>query len=351
MQRDATSWTLKTLHDYRKDGTIDEKVPFQRRLVWNTKTKRLLIDSIIKGVGIPELTFWKEITADDEIHHTIDGKQRSNTISEYMDGKFTVRVGTRYLTFAELDGPTRRRIQNYKLNITIYSDCSLDDATNFFQRTNSGVPLNATEKRHGMFGPVRDVCYELSLSDGVDEIGRNTVFDFVSFGGIRGEHERLVAGCFLMEREIENIRNDGRYPDYTTGELNRMYKKQQAQDPTGEVANRIRHNFAALAEIFTGRSATKLMTRAMFLDAYIFISLRLKGTETMNDTDEERMRQYIAWLDANKGLLTVPGGTRPYSLLMRTEGDRAASIRDRQIIFRENFETFEPLEEVAPAMA
>jgi hypothetical protein len=231
MQRKTTTWRLAELHQKRQKGQIDDNVPFQRRHVWRPKTKKLLIDSVWKDIGIPELTFWKEEKDGRIVYHTIDGKQRGSTISEFFNNALTFRLDARYLAYKDLKETQQDRFDDYEIAVTIYSDCSLVEATEFFQRTNAGVPLNATEKRHGVFGPIRNLCYLLSMSRTVDgeEIDHETLFDVVPFNGIRGDHEKIIAQCFVLESALDDIQR-GKYPDIKTGDLNRLYNHQDAYE-------------------------------------------------------------------------------------------------------------------------
>lgn len=70
------------------DDKQDIKVPvFQRGVVWNTKSRTKLVDSILKGYPIGSILLWKmpERVADKIQYALIDGLQRSTSLQTYQD--------------------------------------------------------------------------------------------------------------------------------------------------------------------------------------------------------------------------------------------------------------------------
>lgn len=65
---------------------------YQRKLVWEIKEKRLLIDSILKGIPLPAILIaqFKQTADGSEILEIVDGMQRLNAIVSFLLGEFSV---------------------------------------------------------------------------------------------------------------------------------------------------------------------------------------------------------------------------------------------------------------------
>lgn len=48
-----TVYTVSDFLDWQRNGTLELKPIFQRREVWSSKAKSLLIDSVVKGLPVP----------------------------------------------------------------------------------------------------------------------------------------------------------------------------------------------------------------------------------------------------------------------------------------------------------
>ena len=80
--------TIKELRHWHDDGELNLSPDFQRRPVWNSAKKMLLIDSLARGIPVNALTFYAENTEDGIKHDVIDGKQRLSSIFEYFSDGF-----------------------------------------------------------------------------------------------------------------------------------------------------------------------------------------------------------------------------------------------------------------------
>ena len=59
--------------------------PYQRRPVWKTKQRQLLLASIFNGIPIPALIFHKQKIGKKEVYNVLDGKQRIETILHFIE--------------------------------------------------------------------------------------------------------------------------------------------------------------------------------------------------------------------------------------------------------------------------
>ena len=155
MQRFNINWTAKALVNQMEKGKVNYDNAVQRNLVWDTEKKSLLIHSMIYGYAIPAMYFTRDGNG---VYDSLDGKQRSNAISEYLHDEFALTPDTPTvvddngcvedvsgLYFSQLPEWARDRIKDYNLTIYYYEGMTETEIREFFRRLNNGKPLSAIE--------------------------------------------------------------------------------------------------------------------------------------------------------------------------------------------------------------
>ena len=155
MQRFNINWTAKALANQMEKGKVNYDNAVQRNLVWDVEKKSLLIHSMIYGYAIPAMYFTRDESG---VYDSLDGKQRSNTISEFLHDEFALSIDTPAvvddngcaedvsgLRFSQLPEWARDRIKDYNLTIYYYEGMTETEIREFFRRLNNGKPLSAIE--------------------------------------------------------------------------------------------------------------------------------------------------------------------------------------------------------------
>ncbi|MBD5153713.1 MAG: DUF262 domain-containing protein [Oscillibacter sp.] len=155
MQRFNINWTAKALVNQMEKGKVNYDNAVQRNLVWDEEKKSLLIHSMIYGYAIPAMYFTRD---EDGIYDSLDGKQRSNAISEFLHDEFALSINTPAvvddnggvedvsgLRFSQLPEWAQDRIKDYNLTIYYYEGMTETEIREFFRRLNNGKPLSAIE--------------------------------------------------------------------------------------------------------------------------------------------------------------------------------------------------------------
>lgn len=155
MQRVNIQWTAKTLCRQMESGKVNFDNAVQRGLVWDISKKSLLIHSMIYGYAIPAMYFTRD---EDGVYDSLDGKQRSNAISEYLHDEFSLAEDTppvyddegqedniSGMSFSQLPEWAQDRVKDYSLTIYYYEGMTDQEAKEFFRRLNNGKPLSAIE--------------------------------------------------------------------------------------------------------------------------------------------------------------------------------------------------------------
>lgn len=177
-----TTYKVSDFINWKRNNLLNISPSFQRRSVWNTSQKSLLIDSISKGLPIPVI-FLRESTdlsTFEPKREVVDGQQRIRTVisfiapnilEDYRGDKdyFTVKkIHNEDLSsrdFKDLDKKVQEKILNYEFGVHVLPP-SMDDKEilKIFARMNAtGVRLNAQELRNAeFFGEFKEAMYDLA---------------------------------------------------------------------------------------------------------------------------------------------------------------------------------------------
>ncbi|MET8927127.1 DUF262 domain-containing protein [Streptomyces sp. NPDC004623] len=167
---------------YQQRPQIEMDPVYQRQGgIWSVDKQQLLIDSLINGFDVPKIYFHefaarKTVDGNRLRYAIIDGKQRLQAIWEFLDGKFPlardftyfedpqVKVGD--LTYSQLS-EKHPEIAAYfnatTLDIIAIRTDDTEIIEEMFSRLNEAVPLNASEKRNALGGPVPAAIRDISL--------------------------------------------------------------------------------------------------------------------------------------------------------------------------------------------
>lgn len=166
---------------YSMIDEVDFQPPYQRYgNVWPEDKRQLLIDSIINGYDLPKFylhyitDFNNEINKSGKSYAIIDGKQRLNTIKDFMDDNLKLSQDFIYekdpqlplagLTFSELANnfsDVKYDFESFELDIVYVITDELERIEELFYRLNEGKPLNSAEKRNRIVGYINNTIRDI----------------------------------------------------------------------------------------------------------------------------------------------------------------------------------------------
>jgi hypothetical protein len=126
---------------------------FQRRRVWTPRGRSYLIDSIIRGMPLPQF-FVREIVLPKErrtVREVVDGQQRLTAILDFLAGNLTILPmhSEQYARtkFEDMTDDVQKSILSFPLSVNILEGVEDADVLEIFSRLNSySMPLNKQEK-------------------------------------------------------------------------------------------------------------------------------------------------------------------------------------------------------------
>lgn len=158
-----------TLNIYRDTASVFqmkrkwEKIPsmlnltpeFQRELVWSSKQKSELIESMIMGIPLPAFYVREDKNG---VYIVVDGKQRLTSLFEFIDCKYrlsklNILKKLEGKNFEELTPIEQNKIEDYTLSINVIKAPTSDRVTfDLFDRVNrGGTHLNNQEMRNALY--------------------------------------------------------------------------------------------------------------------------------------------------------------------------------------------------------
>lgn len=158
------SHTIQTILKWNKAGKLNLSPGFQRSSVWIEKNRKMLIDTILRGMPLPNLFFWENKNGRKVTYDVIDGKQRIESLLEFTKAKAPLKVSfdpendtdwayrEQYeWTWKEIrkyETKIYRRFLDYEFPVVIVRG-NLPDVEQVFIRINStGMKLTPQEIRH-----------------------------------------------------------------------------------------------------------------------------------------------------------------------------------------------------------
>lgn len=156
------------------NGQLDIRPPYQREFIYNEKEQQAVITTVLNGYPL-NVMYWVKRSEDAECpYEVMDGQQRTLSLCEYVDGKFSYD----FKNFFNQPKDIQERILNYKLTVYV-CEGEPSEKLEWFKTINiAGKPLNEQEINNAIFaGPfVSDAKRHFSKSNcGAYRLGKDLV--------------------------------------------------------------------------------------------------------------------------------------------------------------------------------
>lgn len=190
----------------------------QRGLVWNPQQKSDLIYSLAMGLRNGEMLA-KRVTNDDGTFYDVfDGKQRMNTIYQYLEDAFRLKT-VRQVTyvdgnkkkktvdisgklFSELPRVLQSIIEERALRLVVYDDITEEELIELFILVNNGKPLSPKSK----------ALAHCNDRENMLRIGQHSIFNsslLKKKGRENKDEVVIIAKCWMMLNQSINEVNFG----------------------------------------------------------------------------------------------------------------------------------------------
>ena len=298
---------------------------YQRENAWNLDQKRLLIDTIFRGMDIPKLYFWKinwatladgypdgemkkyykEILQskqaenddpDPYVFEVVDGQQRIRTILEFAgvappnDKVYRgvwqkpfpalpdtpIAKGKKY---DQLNAAQQIKFDECPLTIMVLEHAKIDEIRDMFLRLQNGTPLNAQQKRDAMGSEMGKVVKEI--------VALPFFKQSVNF-------ENNAAAHHLVAAQMFNLEIKGKIFSCTYRQLDKIYKDYINKTVDRDVVSKVKKVITVLGKIFPNKNPH--LNRSYALSLFWALS-RTIDIYDINTNDYDKIRINFEELD------------------------------------------------------
>lgn len=184
----TASMSINAILGLRNSGTLVLRPPFQRNLVWTPDQQALLIDTILRGLPVPEVYVQTKVTADGaEETVVVDGQQRISAFLRFISDELRLQrlpdLDPRWdgKVFSELEDALRQRFRTFELVVRKLPDLGDDALREIFRRLNKTVePLEPQELRHAAYvGEFITLVEDLAAAPIIAVVGAFSAKDYL----------------------------------------------------------------------------------------------------------------------------------------------------------------------------
>ncbi len=307
--------------------------------IWTLEKKQLLIDSILNDYDIPKIYFHvydrNEKSKTGISYSVIDGRQRLETIWQFIEGKFNLSeefeyqrdseiklAGLGYEDIAKEHPRIRIQFDSFVLPIVGVNTDDEDLIEDMFSRLNEAVPLNAAEKRNAHGG---------SGVKAIRKIAQHKLFKSkVKFNNKRYQHLEVSARILLTEDALQRT---NRLIDTKKVFLDKFVKENSKNEKS--MTTLISHVTTVLDVMAKSFSKNDDLLRAQgnMLIYYLLFREALRMNKLDKITREKlldfRKKLIINRKLAEKDFLEADYVLLEYDRLSQQGTNNASSIRDR----------------------
>jgi hypothetical protein len=170
--KETKVYNINDFISWDEKGELDLSPKYQRNPVWNAKAKAYLIDTIVRGLPIPQIFIRQIIDTSTRktYREVIDGQQRMRAIIEFYNGDFSIlkshnkELGGKF--YDELEEEDKQAFLFYDIPVEVIKASKEEDSIiyNMFARLNTNsMTLNKQELRNAQYwGDFKVFIYRLS---------------------------------------------------------------------------------------------------------------------------------------------------------------------------------------------
>ncbi|OSJ19234.1 hypothetical protein BST63_03430 [Bradyrhizobium canariense] len=371
MKTDADDLKVRDLLDLKSQQMLVVNPEYQRGSVWTIAQKKKLVDSVLRGYPIP-LIYLHHIRQAagklvSERYEVIDGQQRINALSDFYEGAFKLfdpnldEAEARFpdfikrqqcpwgrRSFHELTEEIKSRFLDTPLRIVRIETHDSNEARDLFVRLQSGMPLNAQEKRDAWPGQFTDFILRLGGKPGLARYPGHDFFNILMGAQKvqdRGKFRQLAAQIAVLYFTRRANTNDS-FCDIKAEAVDDFYYENLGFDSESTDARRLFEIFDKLTILLRDQKRSKII-------GHEAIHLVLLVDSLIDDYTREWEGGFAAAFDSFRHQFALGKQTRDdvspgeywlrYGVHTRVNSDRADAIERRHEFFSAKMrETLDP---------
>lgn len=282
----VSNTSINQFQKWLREGSLQLRPPFQRNLVWNDSQRAFLIDSILRGLPVPEVYVQIRTSADgDELVTVVDGQQRISACLAFLHGELRLSDDDEFdprwrgSVFGDMDDDLRERFRGYELLVRKLPKLDEPVLREIFRRLNRTVePLVAQELRHAAYTGQFISFVELAgAQPTLSEVGVFTARDYLR----RRSDELMSEVAFAV---LSNA-----FPNKKEG-LDNLFLTYEKQGIPDEVLQDLRRRFGrvfAQLEPIAGKiRRTRFRNKSDFYSLFVALARNAERLPLADEGDE-----------------------------------------------------------------
>lgn len=173
MKTTATNRKVRELLTQLREGKLEPRPEFQRRLVWSNKDKSSFLDTVLKNYPFPEIYVAAgevDVETGEAKEMLVDGQQRITTLYQYFTGSSDLKLSSSVAPYATLQVSDKEAFLQYDVVVRDLGKVPVDEIKEVFRRINATrYALNAME--------IHNARYEGDFKQFAEEIAQSGFFD------------------------------------------------------------------------------------------------------------------------------------------------------------------------------
>jgi hypothetical protein len=285
--------------------------------IWTREKRQLLIDSLVNGFDVPKLYFHEFIPSKQKNgkkyrYAIIDGKQRLQTIWDFINGTLPLAEDFKYLrddaikaggldyqTLSQKYPQLKARFDATLIDIVTIRTNDIELIEDMFSRLNEAVPLNAPEKRGALGGP---------MPAAIRKVASHSFFSKrVPFPDARYRHRDLAAKFVYIDFS-DTIPNTKKYylDDFvkTFRKWRKEGDKRASQSAIATLVRKVEKTLALMASVFV--NSDSLLRQVGMITLYFHLYRRIESDE-VGKVERDMLVRFERARDKNRELVEATG--------------------------------------------
>lgn len=155
MQTTATNRRIRELISALKNGELEPRPEFQRRLVWSNKDKCNFIETVLLNFPFPEIYVASgdvNVESGEGKEMLVDGQQRVTTLYQYFSGSPELKLPSNIPTYNNLSKEEKENFLQYEVVVRDLGKVEINSIREVFLRINATkYALNAMEMHNARY--------------------------------------------------------------------------------------------------------------------------------------------------------------------------------------------------------
>ena len=308
--------SLLVVYSERKEIELE---PEYQRIggIWTPEKRQLLIDSLVNGFDVPKLYFHEFVPPRQKggkkyRYAIIDGKQRLQTIWDFIDGKLALAEDFKYLRddnvkAGGLDYPTlatkypqiKARLDATPLDIVTIRTDDIELIEDMFSRLNEAVPLNAPEKRGALGGP---------MPAAIKKVADHAFFKKqIPFKDARYRHRDLAAKFLYVDFSDNIVNTKKSYLDEFVRTFRKWRKEGDKRAGPGAVSALVNHVETTLTSMVSVFGIGDSLLRQVGMITVYYYLYRQVANQKVSKVEREMLVRFERDREKNREIVEETG--------------------------------------------